>query len=185
MRVWGSLRFRLMAAAAVWIVVALTAGYLAFSSIFRSQVNSEFDDELHIHVQEVERITRFNRQGAAVQRLPFSDPRYEDPGSGFYWEVSDGDRVLFASGSLQGKPIGRLPQDEGELLAWALDLPLDKVSPDSRFAEDLEVDSLDFLQLVMAVEEATGLRLDDKAAAAARSVGELLALVRQARQDAG
>lgn len=111
MRIWGSLRFRLMAAAAVWIVVALTAGYLAFSSIFRSQVNSEFDDELHIHVQEVERITRFNRQGAAVQRLPFSDPRYENPGSGFYWEVSQGSRVLFASGSLQGKPIGSLPQD--------------------------------------------------------------------------
>ena len=111
MRVWGSLRFRLMAAAAIWVVVALTAGYFAFSSIFRSQVNAEFDDELHIHVQEVERITRFNRQGAAVQRLPFSDPRYEDPGSGFYWEVSEGDRVLFSSGSLRGQPIGPLPQD--------------------------------------------------------------------------
>lgn len=70
-------------------------------------------------------------------------------------------------------------------LAQALELPLDKLSPDSRFAEDLGVDSLDFLQLVMAVEEATGLRLDDKAAAAARSVGDLLALLRQARQDAG
>jgi len=70
-------------------------------------------------------------------------------------------------------------------LARSLDLPADKMSPDSRFAEDLGVDSLDFLQLVMAVEEATGLRLDDKAAAAARSVGDLLALVGQARQDAG
>ena len=111
MRVWASLRFRLMAAAAVWIVLALTAGYFAFSSIFRAQVNGEFNDELHVHVQEVERITRFNRQGAAVERLPFSDPRYEDPGSGFYWEVASDDGVRFSSGSLQGRAIGPLPQD--------------------------------------------------------------------------
>jgi signal transduction histidine kinase len=111
MRILQSLRFRLMAAAAIWIVLALTAGYFAFSSIFRSQVNGEFHDELHIHVQEVERITRFNRQGAAIERLPFSDPRYEAPGSGFYWEVASDDRVLFSSGSLQGRAIGSLPQD--------------------------------------------------------------------------
>jgi signal transduction histidine kinase len=111
MGVWGSLRFRLMAAAVIWIIVALTAGYFALSSIFATQVKGEFDDELHIHVQEVERITRFNRRGAAVERLPFSDPRYEEPFSGFYWEVSADDKVLFASGSLQGKAIGPLPQD--------------------------------------------------------------------------
>lgn len=107
-----SLRFRLMAAAAIWIVVALASGYLAFSTIFRAQVEAGFDDELEIHVQEIERITRFNRQGAAVERLPFSDPRYEDAGSGFYWEVSAADRVLFSSKSLQGEPLGRLPQDK-------------------------------------------------------------------------
>lgn len=111
MRVWDSLRFRLMAASAVWIVVALAAGYFAFSAIFRAQVEQEFDDELHVHVQEVERITRFNRQGAAVERLPFSDPRYEDALSGFYWEVSAGEQVLFSSGSLQGRALGALPQD--------------------------------------------------------------------------
>jgi hypothetical protein len=115
MRVWESLRFRLIAAAAIWVVVALTAGYFAFSSIFRVQVNQEFDDELHVHIQEVERITRFNRQGAAVERLPFSDPRYEDPDSGFYWEVSTADQVLFSSGSLRGRAMGPLPQDEAQL----------------------------------------------------------------------
>ena len=114
MSVWGSLRFRLMAAAAIWVVVALTAGYLAFSSIFSSQVKREFDDELHVHVQEVERITRFNRQGAVVEQLPFSDPRYEDPDSGFYWEVSTADHVLFSSGSLQGRALGPLPQDRAQ-----------------------------------------------------------------------
>jgi signal transduction histidine kinase len=121
MRVWESLRFRLIAAAAIWIVLALAAGYFAFSAIFRAQVNGEFDDELHVHVQEVERITRFNRQGAAVERLPFSDPRYEDPGSGFYWEVASDEGVRFSSGSLQGQPIGPLPQDASHSLTPIVD----------------------------------------------------------------
>ncbi len=112
MRAFESLRFRLAAAAAVWLVIALTLGYFAFSFIFRTQVEAQFDEELEVHVAEIERIARFNRQGAAVERLPFSDPRYEERDSGFYWEVADGDSVLFASGSLDGRRIGPLPQDK-------------------------------------------------------------------------
>ncbi len=111
MRVFESLRFRLIAAAAVWLIVALIAAYLALSYIFRTQVEAGFEEELQIHAEEVERITRFNRQGAAVQRLPFSDPRYEAPFSGFYWEVDAPEGVRFSSGSLQGRVIGPLPQD--------------------------------------------------------------------------
>jgi len=111
MRVFESLRFRLIAAAAVWLIVALIAAFLALSYIFRTQVEAGFEEELQIHAEEVERITRFNRQGAAVQRLPFSDPRYEAPFSGFYWEVDGPGGVQFASGSLQGHSLGSLPQD--------------------------------------------------------------------------
>jgi len=87
MRAFESLRVRLFVAAIAWLVASLTAGYFAFSYIFRTQVEAQFDEELEVHAEEIERITRFNRQGAAVQRLPFSDPRYEDLDSGFYWEV--------------------------------------------------------------------------------------------------
>lgn len=111
MRVLESLRFRLIAAAAIWLIVALIAAFLALSYIFRTQVEAGFEDELQIHAEEVERITRFNRQGAALQRLPFSDPRYEAPFSGFYWEVQGPEGVRYASGSLQGRAIGALPQD--------------------------------------------------------------------------
>ncbi len=111
MRVLNSLRVRLIVAAIVWLGVSLTAGYFALSYIFRSQVEAQFDEELQVHAQEIERITRFNRQGAAVQKLPFSDPRYEDLNSGFYWEVQGPQGVMFASGSLGGRSLGRLPQD--------------------------------------------------------------------------
>jgi signal transduction histidine kinase len=111
MAVLQSLRFRLIAVASVWMVVALSVGFLALSHVFRTQVEAEFDDELIVHSEELERITRFNRERAASDSLPFSDPRYDDPRSGFYWEVQGADGVLFASSSLQGRRIGPLPQD--------------------------------------------------------------------------
>jgi acyl carrier protein len=49
---------------------------------------------------------------------------------------------------------------------------------DARFAEDYGVDSLDFVRLVMAVEEAAGVKIEDKQAAQAATVGALLDLAR-------
>jgi acyl carrier protein len=66
-------------------------------------------------------------------------------------------------------------------LAEELGRPPASLTPDLGFAEDLGVDSLDFVRVVQAVEEASGLTLDDKEAAAARTVGALLALVRRTR----
>jgi acyl carrier protein len=51
------------------------------------------------------------------------------------------------------------------------------------FAEDLGFDSLDFVQLIMAVEQALGIRLDDKQAAQIRVVSDLLDLLRRAFAD--
>ncbi len=76
--------------------------------------------------------------------------------------------------------------DEGRVLAalaTELGRPLEALRPELRFADDLGVDSLDFVRLVMVVEEATDLRLDDKAAAAARDIGALLALVQRTRLE--
>lgn len=50
---------------------------------------------------------------------------------------------------------------------------------DASFAGDYGIDSLDFVRLVMAVEEAAGVKIEDKAAAEARTVGALLDLARR------
>lgn len=65
-----------------------------------------------------------------------------------------------------------------QAIAAELDRPVAALVPGARFA-DLGVDSLDFVRVVQAVEEASGARLDDKEAAAAQTVGELLALLRR------
>jgi acyl carrier protein len=50
---------------------------------------------------------------------------------------------------------------------------------EAEFERDLGIDSLDFVRLVMAVEIAAGVRIEDKAAVKVRSVGELLELARK------
>ena len=51
---------------------------------------------------------------------------------------------------------------------------------DARFAEDYNVDSLDFVRLVMAVEAAADVKIGDKEAAQAATVGALIDLARRA-----
>ncbi len=51
---------------------------------------------------------------------------------------------------------------------------------DGYFAEDYNVDSLDFVRLVMAVEAAANVKIDDKEAVQARTVGALIELAHKA-----
>lgn len=109
MSILGSLRFRLMLAATIWVMVVLAAGFVAFSYICRTQVETQAVEELEDHVAELERIARFSKDSENI--LPFSDPRYEAAMSGFYWQVGEAGAVRHASASLAGREIGALPQD--------------------------------------------------------------------------
>jgi acyl carrier protein len=51
-----------------------------------------------------------------------------------------------------------------DLAAYVAGFPADEVTPGSRLAEDLGLDSLDRMELVMAVEDALGLEIGDEAA---------------------
>ncbi len=54
--------------------------------------------------------------------------------------------------------IGRRVQ---ELIAEQLGVPLEKVVPSASFVKDLGADSLDLVELVMALEEEYGLEIPD------------------------
>ncbi len=64
-------------------------------------------------------------------------------------------------------------------IAAEVEVAPDALRRDASFAEDYGVDSLDFVRLVMAVEEAAGVKIDDKAAAQATTVAVLLDLARR------
>jgi acyl carrier protein len=55
----------------------------------------------------------------------------------------------------------------------------DTLRLDGRFAEDYAVDSLDFVRLVMAVEQAAAVKIGDKEAVQARTITALIELARR------
>lgn len=64
-----------------------------------------------------------------------------------------------------------------ELLVDELGLDEEKITPDSRFEEDLEVDSLGVVELLMALEDNFGVQIPDEEAEQLTTVGEAVDLV--------
>jgi len=52
-----------------------------------------------------------------------------------------------------------------------------KVTPESRFREDLEADSLDLVELIMAFEEKYGGEISDEEAQKIQSVGDIVSYI--------
>jgi acyl carrier protein len=54
------------------------------------------------------------------------------------------------------------------------------IRPDQALVEDFGFDSIDLIQLVMAVEQALQIKIDDRGAARIRTIEDLLSVSRQA-----
>ena len=63
----------------------------------------------------------------------------------------------------------------------------DKVVPEARFLEDLEADSLDLVELIMAFEDEFGGEISDEEAKTITTVGEAIAYIgeQQRKREAG
>jgi acyl carrier protein len=58
-----------------------------------------------------------------------------------------------------------------------LQVPAEKVTMDARFAEDLDADSLDLVELVMALEEAFGVTVDESELEDIETAGQAFELI--------
>ena len=58
-----------------------------------------------------------------------------------------------------------------------LQVPEDKVTPEASFADDLDADSLDLVELVMALEETFNIEVDETELDGIATVGEAFDLV--------
>ncbi len=58
-----------------------------------------------------------------------------------------------------------------------LQVPADKVTMEARFAEDLDADSLDLVELVMALEEAFGVTVDESELEDIETAGQAFELI--------
>ena len=64
-----------------------------------------------------------------------------------------------------------------EIIVEQLGVSADQVKPESNLIDDLGADSLDAVELVMAVEEEFGIEVPDEEAEKLRSVGDIISHV--------
>ena len=64
-----------------------------------------------------------------------------------------------------------------ECAVEVLQVPAEKVTMEARFAEDLDADSLDLVELVMALEEAFGVTVDESELEEIETAGQAFELV--------
>ena len=69
-----------------------------------------------------------------------------------------------------------------EIIVEQLGVNADQVTSDAKFIEDLGADSLDTVELVMALEEEFGYEIPDEEAEKLQSVGDVIKYIEEARQ---
>lgn len=106
-----SLRRRLVWVSSFWITTGFLIAFFLLSSIFKAQATKQFYEELGIHVVELERLVTEDESGNLAMGEHFSDPRYDDLRSGYYWLVREGNLNKIKSPSF-GKYDLKLPPDE-------------------------------------------------------------------------
>ena len=95
-----SLRLRLIAMAALWCAVALLAAWAVLSALFADQVRRGFDENLTAQLDGVIAASEWDAAAGPSLRRPLPDPRFQQPLSGWYWQIADADGPLLRSRSL-------------------------------------------------------------------------------------
>ncbi len=90
-----SLRLRLIAGGAAAILIALSVAGLALTILFERHVTRTIADDLEVSLKQILAGLEVEPDGRLVLARPPTDPRFSEPLSGLYWQVSDdGDRLL-------------------------------------------------------------------------------------------
>lgn len=101
MSLWrsGSLRLRFLLAILLWVMIGIAGIWFSASRVFTKHIELQYHDELYGHVRELTGLVQVSKDGHLRLSRPLSDPRYLEPMSGFYWQVSvyHGDRLHSAS----------------------------------------------------------------------------------------
>lgn len=110
-----SLAFRLFVAAAVWSLIALPLTGLVLHSLFREQVESDFDQRLRTFVT-VLIAESYNISSTAPHKPEdMVEPLFKQPLTGWYWQIKpigDHNGPTFVSESLLSEKLGT-PREKG------------------------------------------------------------------------
>lgn len=120
-----SLASRLVISAAIWCALLLSASGFALSALFGDAVRNSFDARLGVLLEGVVAGTERSDDGRLDLELQLGEPRFDQPFSGWYWQIHDGDEVIRRSASLWVQSLD-LPLPDEELVAAEVVGPSDQ-----------------------------------------------------------
>ncbi len=95
-----SLTLRLVFASFAWIGVTLLITAVLLVMLFRGHIEQRFETLLFDHLEELVAASELTRQGTLQMTWRPSDPRFNRPHSGWYWEILQSGVSVARSGSL-------------------------------------------------------------------------------------
>jgi signal transduction histidine kinase len=108
---WYSLRLRLIAGGMFAILIALAIAGGGLVLLFERHIARTLADDLDVHLKQLLAGIDVDAQGNIVLTQPPADPRFADPVSGLYWQISDVRGQILRSRSLWDTTM-TLPADE-------------------------------------------------------------------------
>jgi signal transduction histidine kinase len=104
-----SLRARLIIGALLWIVLGVSLAGVSISALFRAQVTALIDSELTGHLDELSSLVMDSPDHRLRLFRRLSDPRFSNPGAGFYWQIVTPAGIVLRSPTLIGHAPLPLP----------------------------------------------------------------------------
>lgn len=117
-----SLRWRLLLATFVWVVVSVLVVGAVVLYVFKEQAESQLRNELTVHMNQLSAALEWQGPDSATGGVQLggrlSDPRFEQPLSGWYWQVSwedeQGEEFVLQSESLWDESLPLLPMQTAQ-----------------------------------------------------------------------
>lgn len=101
----NSLTFRISLFSVAWITLTLVLTAWILTVFYRDHSEDYYDNHALLHLRELLNASSVAPGGSLRLRVIPSDPNFQHPGSGWYWEIRRRDETLAASGSLSGQSL--------------------------------------------------------------------------------
>ncbi len=137
-----SLAFRLVAGAAVWSVVALAVGGLTLSLLFRQYVERNFDARLLVLLESLVAAAEVDDTGRLTFSRGLGETRFDQPYSGWYWQISAGSGSAMRSRSLWDQTLAVTGEPDGDGVR-KIDVPGPDAQPLRLVARDIALPGAD------------------------------------------
>lgn len=96
----NSLTLRLILTSSAWVAATLLVTATLLVALFRGHIEQRFEALLHDHLEELVAASELTQEGSFSMSWRPSDPRFNRPHSGWYWEILQSGISLARSDSL-------------------------------------------------------------------------------------